>query len=96
MAKGATTRGARQSFSGLVLGEVLSSRQVLRGCACGTPHPLACNPPQPTLICPGCGLCAAPPEAVIRDRAQVIDVRTRFGMALLGVGRLLMKLSQRI
>lgn len=42
--------------------EPVLTHQLLRGCACGSPHPIALRSPNPT-ICPGCGAPAAPPGA---------------------------------
>jgi rRNA maturation endonuclease Nob1 len=49
--------------TGSALSEASVTLVVLRGCpACGHKHPLACSPPMPADICPGCGGPAVPPR----------------------------------
>jgi hypothetical protein len=67
--------------------------QVLRGCACGAPHPLA----QGMRGVDRCPACNAPVPAVapaVTVPAVLTDRRTRLGMKLITIGRKLSRLGK--
>lgn len=64
--------GTVRTANGTGLGyfEPVLTHQLLKGCACGSPHPIALRSPNPT-ICPGCGAPAAPPGTPRTERAAL-------------------------
>lgn len=106
MDQGATNTGTAEGIPSLGMGrgkrlavhghyEPSLTHQFLRGCACGSPHPIALRSPNPT-ICPGCGAPAVPPSAPITDRAVVPGLWFQIGSFLMWIGLQLDKLSKRI
>lgn len=81
--------------SGVVPGLPSLTMQLLRGCPCGTPHPIALRAVN-TTICPNCGAPSAPPGAPRTEHAIVTGWRGVVGRAFIGIGAALAALAERV
>ena len=69
--------------------EAETERVLLPRCqVCGHRHPLACQPPEPPDLCPGCGLLAAAPgEPKVSASVLPVPLLGRLCLAVAGFFR---------
>lgn len=73
--------------------EPTMTHQLLPGCSCGSPHPIALRSADPE-TCPGCGKPAQTPGPRVTERAVITGMRP--ARILLWIGAKLAKLAGRI